>query len=327
MLILNRHDVESLLTIQAAISAVEEGFAQLSAGNVVMPQRLVTPISHYNGLHLSMPAFVDGAESALIVKIITVYGDNPAQYGLPTIQGVLLLYEATTGRLLAMIEAEHLTALRTGAASGVAAKHLARPDAATLLLFGAGALAPCQLAAVCAVRPIQRIFVISRSGAKDSAFCQQMRRELSIEVTAMRNAEEAVRQADIICTATTATTPLFDGQWLKPGVHINGVGSYTAKMRELDSTAIRRARLFVDRRQAAQSEAGDILIPLAEGVITLEHVAGELGEVINGDVVGRSSSEQITLFKSVGTAMQDAVTAALAYKRAREQGAGQEAAL
>lgn len=329
MLILTRHDIESLLTITDAITAVESGFAQLSAGGVVMPQRVATVIAPHNGLHLSMPVFVNGKPNedeagVLSIKAITVYPGNPAQYGLPMIQGVLLLYDAHNGKLLALLDAEQVTAMRTGAASGVATKHLARADASTVLLFGAGALGPAQLAAICAVRPIQRAFVITKSGNKDAEFCAKMAQELGIDVLPTRDPQSAIRNADIICAATTSSTPLFDGSWLQPGTHINGVGSYTAKMREVDTMTVQRARVFVDRIQAAQNEAGDLLIPLNNGEITLDHVLGELGQVINGDRPGRTSDQEITFFKSVGTAMQDAVTAAVVYRQALEKGVGQE---
>lgn len=327
MLVLSRHDVEQLITMTDTLSAVEEGFRQLAQGNVVMPQRAATQIAPHNGLHLSMPAFVSGEISALTIKIVTTYGDNLAHYGLPTIQGVLLVHDAKTGQVLAMMDAEHLTAMRTGAASGVATKYLARPDAETVVLFGAGALGPGQLAAVCAVRPIRRAYVITRSGEKDAAFCQQMAQELGIEVHATRNTQQAITQADIICTATNSSTPLFPGAWVRPGTHINAVGAYTRTMRELDTALIQRSRVFVDHRPAAGAEAGDILIPIAEGAFSQEQIAGALGEVINGDVIGRTSADEITVFKSVGLAMQDAVTAARLYAKAVTFGMGQQISL
>jgi alanine dehydrogenase len=323
MLILTRQDVESLLTMADALEAVDDGFRRLSAGEVVMPQRLATPIPPYNGLHLSMPAFVQGDPGTLTIKIVTVYRDNAANFALPMIQGVLLLYQAQTGQLLAMMDAEHVTGVRTGAASGVATAHLARPDASTLLLFGAGALGPHQVAAVCAVRPIRQVLVTTRSGGKDVAFCNQMAQQLGITVEPAGDVQRAVERADVICTATNSVTPLFDGAWLQPGAHINAVGAYTRTMRELDTTTIVRSRVFVDRLQAAQSEAGDIVIPIEEGAITIDHIAGELGQVIGGERAGRTSSGEITIFKSVGLAMQDAVTASRVYARALELGVGQ----
>ncbi|MEZ4727493.1 MAG: ornithine cyclodeaminase family protein [Caldilineaceae bacterium] len=322
MLILSRHDVEQLLTMADTLAAVEEGFRQLAQGTVVMPQRAATQVAPYNGLHLSMPAFVGGARGALTIKIVTVYGDNPARYGLATVQGLLLVHDAHTGQVLAMLDAEQLTAMRTGAASGVATRYLARQDAATVTLFGAGALGPAQLAAVCAVRPIRRAYVVTRTGEKDADFCRRMSTELGIEVHATRNTKDAVAQADIICTATNSQTPLFSGEWVRPGTHINAVGAYTRTMRELDTATIQRSRVFVDHHPAAQAEAGDLLLPIAEGVLTYEHVAGTLGEVITGAVTGRTHGEESTVFKSVGLAMQDAVTAAHLYAKAVALGSG-----
>lgn len=322
MLVLSSAEVARLLPMPDALAAVEEGFRQLALGTVVMPQRAATTIAPANGLHLSMPAFVGGDVGALTVKIVTVYGDNPATHGLPMIQGLLLVHDAQTGRVLAMMDAEQLTAIRTGAASGVATQYLARPDAETVTIFGAGALAPNQLAAVCAVRPIRRAYVVTRSGEKDEAFCAQMRAELAIDVVAARNVEQAVSQADIICTATNSQTPLFSQAWLRPGVHINAVGAYMRTMRELDTATIQQSRVFVDHHPAAQTEAGDLLIPMAEGALTYAHVQGALGEVITGQVQGRTRDDEITVFKSVGLAMQDAVSAARLYGRAVTLGSG-----
>ena len=326
MLILSQHDVKELLTMTDALAAVEEGFRQLALGTVVMPQRAATTIPQHSGLHLSMPAFVGGEIGALTIKIVTVYGDNLTRYGLPTIQGVLLVHDAKTGQVLAMMDAEHLTATRTGAASGVATKYLARADAETVTLIGAGALGPGQLAAVCAVRPIRRAYVVTRTGDKDAAFCKSMESQLGVEVHATRGglmgANHAITQADIICTATNSPTPLFAGAWVRPGTHINAVGAYTRTMRELDTATIQRSRVFVDHHPAAQAEAGDILIPIAEQAFTYDQVAGALGEVITSQVVGRRNDEEITVFKSVGLAMQDAVTAAQLYAKAIALGRG-----
>jgi len=322
MLMLSRTDVAQLLTMADALAAVEEGFRQLALGNVMMPQRAATTIAPANGLHLSMPAFVGGAVGALTVKIVTVYGDNMPTYGLPTIQGLLLVHDAQTGSVLAMMDAEQLTATRTGAASGVATQYLARQDATTVTLFGAGALAPSQLAAMCAVRPIRRAYVVTRSGEKDGPFCAQMSAELDIEVIASRNTQQAVEQADIICTATNSQTPLFSSDWVRPGTHINAVGAYTRTMRELDTATIQRSHVFVDHHPAAQTEAGDIVIPIAEQALTYAHVRGSLGEVITGQVRGRTDDAEITVFKSVGLAMQDTVTAARLYAKAVALGSG-----
>lgn len=326
MLVLARHDVEQLLTMPDAIAAVEEGFRQLALGNVTMPQRLATTVQPHNGIHLAMPAFVGGAGAeagTLTIKIVTVYGDNPTRYDEPTIQGVVLLHDARTGRPLALMDAEHLTAMRTGAASGVATRYLARPDAASVLVFGAGAQAGTQLLAVAAVRPVRHVTVVALNPDGGQGFADRMAAQLGVPVVPAREVQSAVANADIICTATTSTTPLFDGAWLAPGTHVNAIGAYMRTMRELDTTTIQRARVFVDGRQAAQTEAGDIVIPIAEGAITFDHMAGELGGVVTGQVQGRTSPDEITVFKSVGMAVQDAVAAARVYARARERGMGQ----
>ena len=323
MLILTRQHVEELLTMSATIDAVEDAFRQLALGNVVMPQRVATLIDPHQGIHLSMPAFVGGDPGTLSIKIVTVYGNNPARYGLPTIQGMLLLHDASSGKLLALMDAEQLTAMRTGAASGVATKHLARADAATLTLFGAGAQAGTQLAAVCAVRPIRQVYLITRSGQKDADFATRLGSSLGIPITPTRNVRAAVEAANVICTATDTTTPLFDGAWLQPGTHINAVGAYTRAMRELDATTLQRSRVFVDHHPAAKAEAGDLLIPIANGELSYDHVAGALGELLINQVAGRTQADQITLFKSVGLAMQDAVTAAHVYTLAVARGVGQ----
>jgi ornithine cyclodeaminase/alanine dehydrogenase-like protein (mu-crystallin family) len=314
-----------------------------------MPQRAATAIAPHNGLHLSMPAFVaqvDGVapknvpidalekrdgnaagDGVLAIKVVTVYGDNPTRYGMPTIQGLLLLHDARTGAALALMDAEHLTAVRTGAAAGVATRLLARPDVATVTLFGAGAQAGPQLAAVCAVRPIRQAYVVTRTGNRDADFCAAMRAELGIEVMPMRDVRAAVEAADVICTATNSSMPLFAGEWLRPGTHINAIGAYTRSLREVDGVAVQRAYVVVDHLPAALAEAGDLLIAQAEGAIGPDHVAGTLGQLLVGEIAGRTSPEQITLFKSVGLAMQDAVTAAWVYRAAVEQGVGQEITL
>ena len=324
MLILTRHDVEQLLTMPEAIAAVEEGFRQLAAGNVEMPQRLTTLIEPHNGLHLCMPAFVGGDPGTLTIKVVTVYNDNRPRYNLPTIHGVLLLHDAATGKPLAFMDAEHLTAMRTGAVCGVATRHMARPDVRTAVLFGSGVQAGTQLMAVCAVRPIERIAVISLEADGGRGFAERMTSILGIPVTPTDDVRAAVEQADVICTATNSSTPLFDGVWLRPGTHVNAIGAFTSTTRELDTATIVRGRVFVDRRQAAQIEAGDIVIPLAEGAISADHVVGELGDVVSDRIPGRTNADEITVFKSVGLALQDAVTAAQVYARALDQGYGQQ---
>lgn len=330
MLVLSRHHVEQVLTMEDAIAAVADGYRQLAQGNVAMPQRAATVVEPHNGIHLSMPAFVSGVgddAGTLAIKIVTVFSDNPARYDKPTIQGVVLLHDAATGEPLALMDAEHLTAMRTGAASGVATQALARPDSRVATVLGSGTQAVTQLLAVCTVLPIERAWVYSLNADGDRQFAERMSAQLGLPVERAADLRAAVSAADVICTATTSQKPLFDGAWLREGTHVNGIGSYTRTMRELDTATIVRSRLFVDGRTAAQTEAGDILIPMAEGAITYEHVVGEIGAVLLGQVSGRTSTTDITVFKSVGMAVQDAVVAPLVYRRALERGLGQRVEL
>lgn len=329
MLLLTRSDVKRLLAMPDALDAVEHGFRALHAGEVLMPQRLALSVpgagrsADASGLHLSMPAFVGGDSPALSIKIVTVFPGNPVNHALPTIQGVVLLHDAATGAPLALMDAEELTALRTGAASGVASRWLARTDASTLLMIGAGALARTQIEAVCAVRPIRQVYLVSATGRRDAEVCVWAREHLHVDATPVMNLREAVSAADIICTATNSAKPLFDGAWLKPGVHLNLVGAYTRRLREVDAATVLRARVVVDRLEAACAEAGDIVQAAEEhGVPPERLVAGELGAVLAGQLPGRIDETQITLFKSVGLAMQDLVCAARVYRAARDQGIG-----
>jgi ornithine cyclodeaminase/alanine dehydrogenase-like protein (mu-crystallin family) len=325
MLLLSRDEVASLLTMSDALQAVEQGFALLSRGDVVMPQRVLTRIPSHGGTHLSMPVYVGPSQvtpDILAIKVVTVYDQNPQHHGLPAIQGVLLLHDAQTGALLALMDAEHLTAMRTGAASGIATRWMARENCRSLLIFGAGALAPFQAEAVCAVRPIERVTIVSRTGAHDEELCALLRQRLAISVSATRDVRTAVESADVICTATNSALPLFDGAWLRPGTHVNAVGAYTRDRRELDAVAIARSRIIVDQSGPAVAEAGDLWLVAQQGVDLSRLIVGELGNVVRGIVPGREDDSQITLFKSVGLAMQDAVTAARIYSAAQAAGIG-----
>lgn len=318
---LNKHDVESVLTMPAALAAVENAFRQLAKGQAVMPQRV--GFGGAGGGGAAMPAYIGGADGGLGVKVVTLFGGNAAQ-NLPVINAALLLLEPDTGRLLAMMDAAYLTAVRTGAAGGVAAKYLARPDAQTVTLFGAGVQARTQLEAVCAVRPIRRARVVDVVPAAAARFAAEMAEKLGIEVTAVEDRQAAVETADIVITATTAGEPVFDGEWLRPGVHINGIGSHAPHQRELDTTTVRRARIVADQTAACLAEAGDLLIPIREGALTEADISAELGQIIAGEQPGRQNDQEITLFKSVGLAIQDVAAAVQVYRDALAGGVGQE---
>jgi ornithine cyclodeaminase/alanine dehydrogenase len=323
-LLLTRKDVQSVLTMRDAIAAVEEGFRQLAQGNVIMPQRTVIRIAEHHGIHLGMPAYVGGEDGgSLALKVVTVFPDNPAKYGLATTIGTLLLNDPRTGALVALMDAGFLTAMRTGAASGVATKYLAREDAQSVGVFGAGVQARTQLLAVCEVRPIERAVVCDPIQEARETYATEMSEQLSIPVEATDDVRACVEN-DIIVAASSSKEPLFDGAWLVPGVHVNGIGSHSPDTRELDTKAIQRAKVVPDFASACLVEAGDLLIPIQEGAITEDHIHASLGDVVAGLKPGRESVEEITFFKSVGLAVQDAATAAQVYKLAQKAGVGVE---
>jgi ornithine cyclodeaminase/alanine dehydrogenase len=326
-LLLSRQDVQAVLTMQDAIEAVEGAFRQQALGNLIMPLRTAIRIPEHNGLHLGMPAYIGGESDALGLKVVTVYPDNPAEHGLPTTIGTLLLNDPRTGAPLAIMDAGFLTAMRTGAVSGVATKCLARQEASVVGVFGAGVQARTQLMAVCAVRSVARALVLDVSEEAQCAYCDEMSAKLGIEVVAEGDARQLVQAADILVAASSAHEPLFDGAWLRPGTHINGIGSHSPGARELDTTTILRAKVVVDLTEAALAEAGDLMIPIEEGAITADHIHATLGEVVAGQRPGRESDEEITVFKSVGLALQDVSTAIRVYHLALEKGVGQEVSL
>ncbi len=320
-LLLTRKDVEQLLPMSEAMAAVEEGFRQYALGNVVMPLR--TTIRAHGGVNLGMPAYIGGDLDALGLKVVSVYGTNPAR-GLPAVVATVLLNDPQTGALLAVMDGTWLTAMRTGASGGVATKYLARQDAEVATVLGAGVQGRTQLMAVCEARRITRAYVYDVDPQRCAAFASAMAAQLGISVEASDDLRAAIEAADVLSVATSAHEPVFPGEWLRPGTHINGIGSHAPAHRELDGEAVRRSLLVVDQREACLAEAGDVIIPVKEGVITEDHIHAELGQVVAGQVAGRSSDQQITLFKSVGLALQDVSTAARIYALAREGGTGQE---
>lgn len=328
-LLLTRRDVQAVLTMAEALAAVEDGFRKLAQGKVVMPQRTAIRVGEHHGLHLGMPAYIGpGGEGeddhgALALKVVTVYPDNPSRYDMPTTIGTLLLNDPRNGALVAIMDAGFLTAMRTGAASGVATKYLARDDAHTVGIFGAGIQARAQLLAVAQVRRIQRALVCDPDVAARESFAAEMGGRLGMPVEPTGDAERAA-MADIVVAASSSRTPLFDGVLLRPGTHINGIGAHSPDAREFDTTAMRRATVIADHVPACLAEAGELTIPIAAGELDAGHVRASLGEVVAGMKPGRTAPDEITFFKSVGLAVQDASVAARVYALAREQGIGVE---
>jgi alanine dehydrogenase len=323
-LLLSKKDVAALLTIDDAIQVVEEAFRQLALGHVTMPQRTVIRMAEHHGLHLGMPAYIGGTVNALALKVVTVYPENPAKRQLPTTIGVLMLNDPTSGAPLAVMDAGFMTAVRTGAVSGVATRYLARRTARRVGVFGAGVMAQWQLAAVCAVRKIEAAVVFDKDADRARSFAAEMADRLGMHVAPVTHPRQAIDGQDIVVIATSATEPVFDGNWLTPGQHVNAIGSHAPAARELDTPAIVRSRVFPDFAEACLAEAGDILIPMKEGAIGRDHLRADLGEVIAGLKPGRERDDEITLFKSVGLAIQDVATANFVYQRARARQVGVE---
>jgi ornithine cyclodeaminase/alanine dehydrogenase-like protein (mu-crystallin family) len=324
MLCLDAAQVREALPMREAVAAVRAAYVELSGGSADVPARHGIRMAQHQALTLVMPGYLAGAD-ALAVKVVGIHDANPGR-GLARIQGVLLLLDAPTGVPLAVMDAAPLTAIRTGASSAVATELLARKQAGTVAILGAGVQARAQLLGICAVRPIRRALIYARSGAHVVDLIAEMQAELpGVELAAAESASVAVQDADIVCCATDSSTPVFDGRRLKAGAHVNGVGSYAPAMQEVDFTTIRRAaKVVVDSRASALAEAGDLIQAITAGVIAAADLYAEVGEVAAGRKPGRESEDEITFFKSVGHAALDVAAASRAYRLARQRGLGTE---
>jgi len=322
MLALTRDDVRQLVPMPDAIALMKTAFIELSSGRTTSPLRTVIHVAQPPGDSLYMPAFVP-AMNALGLKIVSVFPENRAR-GLPTINALVCLVNPETGAPMAVMDGTYLTALRTGAVSGAATDLLARDDSRTLVAIGAGVQGATQIAAVCAVRPIQRIVAMDVSPDALARFESAFKRDWPALAGRLDITTDSgvVAEADIVCTATTARTPVFDDANIMPGTHINAVGAYTPEMQEIPAATVARASVVVDAVDAVLAEAGDLIIPLREGLIQPEQISRELGMVAAGTAPGRTNRAEITLFKSVGNAIQDVAVARRAVDRARERGVG-----
>ncbi len=324
---LNAAAVERCLPMAEAVDAMAAAFAAVSAGRVAMPLRLAVEAPAAGGTTLFMPAH-DPELNYTVLKTVSVYPGNPAR-GLPAIGGLVILLDGGTGQPVAVMEGATLTALRTGAASSAATRALAREDATVLAVLGAGAQAPYQVLAVCAVRPIRQVRIYNRTRQRAEALARWLEGRLGpgVEPVVVGTPAEAARGAHVICTATSSTAPLLDAADVAPGTHINAVGSFRPAMRELGRDLVARCRpVFVDQRQAAREEAGELIDALQAGVLEPQDLV-ELGEVLAGAHPGRVRPDQVTLFKSCGLAAQDLYAAVRAWQRARDLGVGQDGEL
>jgi len=324
MLILNAADVERALPMAEVISAMKEAFQALSEGGVELPLRSQLSIEEKEASVLFMPAYLRGSDGGTLgMKTISVFPGN-TEMGLPLLHAAVLVLDENTGAAQALLEGSRLTAIRTGAASGAATDLLARKDSRIAAVFGAGVQSRSQLEAVCTVRNLEQVWVFDPHPDRTEAFISEMAGQGPIPKK-LRPADspgQAVTAADVICTATTSREPVFDLGDLKEGAHVNGVGSYTPEMIEVPPELAAAGSVFVGSRESVLAESGEVLSALNQGLIE-EGDLVEIGEVVSGEAAGRISPEQITFFKSVGVAVQDAAAAGLALRTAREHGMGQ----
>ena len=299
MIFLNRDQINDLISMEEAIRAMKTAFAQLSNGEAVVPPRLSLDIPDKNATSVVMPAYAMGS-LYYTVKIVSVNYSNPDK-GLPLIHGVVQVFDAENGEHIANLDGASITAIRTGAASGLATDLLAKENANVCAVFGTGVQAASHIEAVLAVRPIEKIIVFSRSKPSAEKFCSTLANQVQCEI----GEKESLLEADIVCTTTPASSPLFETDKIKPGCHLNVVGSAQPSFREVPTGLVARSKIIVDKREACEQEAGDLIIPVQEGSWSFEQVHGELGQVVSGDIIARESENEITLFKSVGNAIQD----------------------
>lgn len=319
MLILNADEVRQALPMDQAIAAMKQAYAALTDGTAVAPLRTRLPIPSRDAVSLFMPAYLQAdSGDALAIKIVSLFPSNPSR-GLAYIQAAVLVFDTETGRALALLEGSSLTAIRTGAGSGSAIDVLARKDSKVVAIFGAGAQGKTQLAAACSARKIETAFIYNPTREKAESFAKELARQGDIpaDIRVANSPKEAIEHADIICTATGSTQPIFEDTDVKPGTHISAIGAYTPQMQELPVETVARSRIVVDSRATVMEEAGDIVKTIQAGLIAEEDIHAEIGEIILGRKSGRTSDDEITFFKSVGNAVQDAAAAQIALQNAR----------
>lgn len=320
MIVLGKSDIERLLDMPACIGLMEAALASLARGEVIHPLRPVVPVAGTKNVFAVMPAY-SSALKAFSTKIISVYPDNHGTE-LDSHQGLVALFDGARGNPVAIMDASSITAIRTAAVSAVATKLLAVPDASTVAVLGAGVQARTHVDAMLAARPFERVVLWARSPDKAQRLADELSKAHKAKFSVARDVEQAVRGAQVICTVTASREPVLRGEWIQRGTHLNAVGASLATARELDTAAVKRARIFVDRRESALNEAGDILIPIKEGAITPDAIVGEIGELLIGKIPGRGAPDEITLFKSLGLAVEDLASARFLFETASKSGVG-----
>jgi len=325
VLILTKENVAKLLTMPDALAYVEEAYKQLTLGNAIVPQRIAIT-DPAPGLTLIMPGIIGGEMNALATKIVSVYKQNPEKYKMPTVLAKIMVQDINTGDIVGIMDGSLITAMRTGAATGVSVKYLARKNSTTLGIYSAGVQARKQVSAVywglneklenC------KVYDLKKDIAED--FKKEIENELGIDVEIVESGDDLLSNTDIIVAATTSTTPLFSGDKVSEGTHISSIGAHAPEARELDSIIIKRASLCTaGLKEACLAEAGDYIIPINEGLITENDIIS-IGEIIAENIQGRTSESDITVFKSVGISAQDVAVGKLVYDRALKEGVGQD---
>jgi ornithine cyclodeaminase len=320
VLLVNEAGVHELLPMDACVSLMRDALTALSRGDAVLPLRSKMFLPDQSGLLGLMPGYL-GDPQSFGLKVVAVM---PGNHGTPydSHQGVVMLFGVEHGEPLAILDASAITAIRTAAASAAATDVLARSDAGDLALIGSGVQARTHLAAMKAVRPLRRVRVWSRNRANAERFASEEAKAAGVPIEVAETAEEAVKGADLVCTTTSSREPVLQGAWLAAGAHVNAVGACFPNAREVDTEAVRRARLYTDCRESCLKEAGDFIIPRNEGAIDDGHLVGEVGDVFLGRIPGRRSPNEITLYESLGVAVEDLAAAHAIHRRARETGAG-----
>lgn len=322
--LLSRQDVMKVLDMGDVLDILEGAFADYSNGKANMPQRTPITTPDHGGLALFMPAYLQGM-GALGTKTVTVYKDNPSKYGVPTVLGTILILDEKTGAPVALMDGGYLTAMRTGGVAGLATRLLAKPDAKVHCMFGTGGMARTHAWAVDKARDFDRLVLYSIDPMdKRQAFADSLKDIISCDIVLADDPAVAVAEADVVTLITSAKDPIVKGEWFQPGCHINGVGSHAPHMRELDTLTVQRSRVICDLVDACKAEAGDFMIPAAAGEWSWDDCGGNLGDVIVKKTPGRSNDQEITLFKSVGLAIQDISVAFHVFNKAQELGVGQD---
>jgi alanine dehydrogenase len=320
MLLLSEKQVQDLIDIDELIATLEQAHIQCSTGRAVMPVRLVVPLPQIHGRITSMPGCLND-DNALGMKVVTYFQENPKR-GLPAILATIMLFSVETGKIIAVMDGSYITAIRTACASAMATRALANRETPVLGILGAGVQARAHIQALSRVRKLQQIKIYSPSVISATKIRKDMESDIGVGVKVAASAEDAVKHSDIVVTVTTAKEPILKSEWLNAGVHINAVGSHRPDLREIDGATLARAKVVVDSREAIMTECGDILLALKEKSIPEDVIHAEIGEVLAGMKSGRESAGEITLYKSVGIAIQDVATANLVYHRALDRNVG-----